>query len=77
MVISRAITAYDNLVRQTLVKYLARQISPEFSAKIVNKELMLKIDMKTAAQQWMQEGAEKLRPTFIKQGIEQAVGSRG
>ncbi len=72
-VISRAITAYDSLVRQTLIKYLARQTSPEFPAKIVDKEPTLEVDMKTAAQQWMQEGAEKLKPTFIKQGIERGI----
>ncbi len=29
--------------------------------------------MKSVAQQWMQEGAEKLKPAFIKQGIEQGI----
>ena len=74
--ISRQIGTYDHIIRKTLMQNLAHYTGMEkttFFDKLIVEEPLLERNMNSVAQQWMQEGAEKLRPRFITQGIEQVT----
>ena len=83
-IIGHAITSYDSFTRKTLIRYLARHSGLEnqvLSDKIINNQPSLENDMKSAAQQWIDEGIEQGVilgkqegiEKGIKQGVEQGV----
>ena len=68
-IISHAIKSYDSFARKTLIRYLAHHSGLEnqvLSDKIINNQPTLENDMKSAAQQWIDEGIER----GVEQGLE-------
>ena len=75
-IISHAIKSYDSFARKTLIRYLAHHSGLEnqvLSDKIINNQPTLENDMKSAAQQWIDEGIEKGVLMGEQKGIEQGV----
>ena len=75
-IISHAIKSYDSFARKTLIRYLAHYSGLEnqvLSDKIINNQPTLENDMKSAAQQWIDEGIEKGVILGKQEGIEQGV----
>ena len=75
-IISHAIKSYDSFARKTLIRYLAHYSGLEnqvLSDKIINNQPTLENDMKSAAQQWIDEGIEKGVLMGEQKGIEQGV----
>ena len=71
-IISHAIKSYDSFARKTLIRYLAHHSGLEnqvLSDKIINNQPTLENDMKSAAQQWIDEGIEK----GVEQGVEKVA----
>ena len=61
-IISHAIKTYDSFDRQTLIRYLANHSGMEkntLSDIMINKEPELEGDMRTVAQQWIDEGIQQ------------------
>ena len=68
-IISHAIKSYDSFARQTLIRYLANHSGMEkqtVSDRMIKTQPTLENDMKTVAQQWIDEGIEK----GVEQGLE-------
>ena len=74
--ISYTIKSYDSFARKTLIRYLAHHSGLEnqvLSDKIINNQPTLENDMKSAAQQWIDEGIEKGVLMGEQKGIAQGV----
>ena len=75
-IISHAIKSYDSFARKTLIRYLAHHSGLEnqvLSDKIINNQPTLENDMKSAAQQWIDEGIEKGVLMGEQKGIEKGI----
>lgn len=75
-IISRTIKTYDSFARQTLIRYLANHSGIEksvLSGTIISHEYELEGDMKTVAQQWIDEGMQKAKPRYLAEGIEKGI----
>ena len=75
-IISHAIKSYDSFARKTLIRYLAHHSGLEnqvLSDKIINNQPTLENDMKSAAQQWIDEGIEKGVLLGEQKGIEKGI----
>ena len=79
-IISHAIKTYDSFARQTLIRYLANHSGMEkhtLSDTMINNEPELEGDMRTVAQQWIDEGIQKgmvqAKPKYLAQGIEKGI----
>ncbi len=69
--LSRAITTYDSLIRQTLIKYLAHytgMTKGTFFDKIITEQPTLENEMKSVAQQWKDEGIEQVASRMLAGG---------
>ena len=74
--ISQTIKTYDSFARQTLIRYLTNHSGMEkrvLSDTMIRNEPELESDVKTVAQQWIDEGIQQAKPKYLAQGIEKGI----
>ena len=75
-IIGKQIKGYDGIIRQTLIRYLSHYSEMEkqtLSDRIINQEPELETDMRTVAQQWIDEGVTLGEQKGIEKGIEKGI----